>query len=89
MESGVLSHHHIMSLALFHLSLSCFISKDQEIQDNIFYTNIFFPFYVLKMTNEIAYWISRETVAFTILFSGKDMILVNSQKLPLVVRRTL
>lgn len=82
-ESGGLSHHHIISLALFHLSLSCFILKDQEIQDNIFFTNLFLVFYVLKIIIEITYWNSRRT-SVIILFSSKGKIFVHSQKLPLV-----
>lgn len=75
--------HHCISLGLTCLSLSCFISQDQEIQEDILYPNLFLHFSVLKMMDHITYRISKWTVAFIIPFSVREQMLVNSQKLPL------
>lgn len=85
-QSGGLSHHHIIWLYFICLN----IALDQRIKKSktIFLnTDLFLVFYVLKMIPEITYWISRQTVAFIILFSSKDKTFVNSQKLPLVSER--
>lgn len=85
LESGGLAHHCIS------LGLTCFvfISQDQEIQEDIFYPNLFLHFCVLKMMDEITQCISKWTVAFIMPFSGREQILVNSQKLPLGWERNL
>lgn len=85
LESGGLAHHCIS------LGLTCFvfISQDQEIQEDIFYPNLFLHFCVLKMMDEITQCISKWTVAFIMPFLGREQILVNSQKLPLGWERDL